>query len=277
MRFYFALCVLTLGLLTACGEDSNQPELPAKEVTFSSYKFTCVDATTKSPVTDTIRFSAVGGSYSYAISFRRERIESGVATGTYEYITPSSIQVEGGAGFHPQVVASNTEHSATLSFNVGENSDPDKALVESVVIKAGSEQVTLPVKQEAAEMTLLGEPAIYHTAQEEKVVYLDHKGDTIRFEVALARPYAINGQQVPDMLWTEEEAELAYHLSDDTWIKVVDVTMTIPGVYELHIATVPTPDTYNATLSLRFDWEGQTFLKEVQLQSTEVFHINVVP
>ena len=81
MRFLSVLCVLTLGLFSACGDDSNQPEWPAKEVTFSAYHFSCADATTKSPVTDTLRFAALGGSYAYDISFRRERIEGGVATG----------------------------------------------------------------------------------------------------------------------------------------------------------------------------------------------------
>lgn len=276
MRFLSVLCVLTLGLFSACGDDSNQPEWPAKEVTFSAYHFSCADATTKSPVTDTLRFAALGGSYAYDISFRRERIEGGIATGIYEYISPSSISFAGGDGFNPSLGSSNTDHSATLSFQVVENVDPEQALESSVVITAGTERVTLPVKQEAATLTLIGDPSIYHTALADPVVYLDHKGDTIPFEAVLATPYQINGKLVEDMLWTKEDALFTYTLSDDTWIQVLDVSQTEPGVFVLRIATVPTRDTYDAVLTLRFEWQGEVFTKEMHLQSTEVFHVDIV-
>ena len=73
-RLVFAFCVsLSLGGgLIACGDDTTVNEVP-DQVTFGDYQFTCVDASTKNPVLDTLRFSAVGGTFSYDISLRRER------------------------------------------------------------------------------------------------------------------------------------------------------------------------------------------------------------
>ena len=273
-RLVFAFCVsLSLvGGLIACGDDTTVNEVP-DQVTFGDYQFTCVDASTKNPVLDTLRFSAVGGTFSYDISLRRERFENGVSTGVFEYVSPSAFTIEGSSGFTPKLASSNAEHAATLSFAVDENQDPQQALEGNVVISASGNRMTLPIKQAAATMDLIGDPAIYHTALADKVIYLDHKGDTIQFEAVLATPYAINGNLVEDMLWTKEDAKFSYSLSDDTWIKVVDVTSGGPGIFVLHIATVPTPDTYNAVLTLHFEWDGQSYKKDVNLQSTEVFHV----
>ena len=273
-RILFALGGFLLAGLFACGDDAKDPELPAKVVSFGDYQFTCVDATTKNPVLDTLRFEAVGGTYSSDISLRRERIEDGVATGVYEYINPTEFLMESSMGFTPQLEFSNAEHAVTLIYKVPENRDPDNAILGSVVISASGNRLTLPVKQQAAVFSLIGEPAIYHTGQADKVIYLDHKGATTNFEAALATPYAINGTQVEDRLWTKEEAEFSYSLSDDTYIKVVGVSSEIPGVYVLCIETVPSSDTHNAVLTLKFVWEGQTYTKQVNLQSTEVFHVD---
>lgn len=117
-----------------------------------------------------------------------------------------------------------------------------------------------------------------HTGMEEKMIYLDHKGDTVDFQVAYAVHYSLNGKQDDDMYWCEEDATFSFALSDSTWIRVIGVEERDPGIFNLKIETVADPErgTHDATLTLSFIWNGKLYSKEVALQSTQVFHIEII-
>lgn len=258
---------------SSCGDDPVNEIPSVKDTSYGSYEWVCLDTNTKSQLGDTLRLSAIGGTFTYEIACRRAIFEDGVATGGYDYVDPAGINISGPEGYNLKAVASKENQSLSLTLTVGENLDYDKAVIDKLVMSYNGERHTLPTRQDAALFERVDDHWIYYQNEPEKVIYLDHKGDTTQVETALAVHYAINGKPEDKNFWAEEDATLSYSLSDDEWIKIDGYQKIAEGVFGLNVITIPTEETHSAELTLRYEWRGERFERKVWLTSTEVFHI----
>ena len=275
MKKWLLICWTTLVAMvgSSCGDDPGNEIPGVKETSYGSYEWVCLDTNTKSPLGDTLRLSAIGGTFTYEIACRRAIFEDGVATGGYDYADPAMINISAPLGYDPKVVASKQDHCVSLTLTVGENLDSGRTIIDKLVMSYNDERLTLPTRQDAALFERVGDHWIYYKNEPERVLYLDHDGDTTQIETALAVHYSINGKPEDKFFWAEEDATLSYSLSDDEWIQIDGYQEIAEGVFGLNVITVPTPETHSAELTLRYEWRGERFEKKLWLTSTEVFHV----
>lgn len=278
MKKYMCL-IAALIIISSCtkGEgDDSMPPLKVETLGEYEWDFSLKGAVGGMP--DTLFMTALGGDAEYSFMVRRKVYEDGIFSGRYAYTKAEDISCSEAKSFHPTLRAEDGKEAVTLCISAEEWTDFRAPRIEQLKLSVGKSSLTIPIKQEAATFERLGEHIILHTGMEEKIIYLDHKGDTVDFQTAYAVQYSLNGKKDDDTYWCEEDATFSFALSDSTWIRVIGVEEREPGIFNLRIATVPDPErgTHDATLTLSFIWNGKLYSKEVALQSTQVFHVEII-
>lgn len=266
-----------LGCMMGCSDDSVIPDVPPV-ITYGTYEISCVEIASKTAVTDTIVLSPYGGTFQYDLSVKREVVQDGVATGTYQYADLNQVSITGADAFTPVLKPSSDAKGATLELTAPENGDWDHAVYETLKVTVGNSSFSFPVKQQAGEVRLGTEYFIAHPGMEDPVTYLDVKGDTLDYEVGLATEMWINEKLQTPTYWCMEDCDaFSYTLSDNTWIQIESCEEKLPGIYTLRIIAKkdPAEGTHGAKLKLKFERGEFVYVKEIELCSTRIFHIIV--
>jgi lipoprotein len=273
-KIFFALPLMVSFI--SCSSDSDPI---VESVTYGDYELSCVESATKRTMADTLFLSPLAGSTEYDMFIRRKVLSNATFKGEYEYVRPSDIRVScGSETFSVDFKPGDDGRIAGFTLSAPENRNFDNPVLSSVTFSFPDAVLSMPVKQNPAEIVVGDDYFILHPDCDKRAVYLDNKGDTIDFQCALASTYYINGNKVPDLFWCDEEASFSYELAENEWIRVLDCTpdKDTDGMYVLRIESVADVmnGDHSGVLKLSFTLNGKTYSKDVQLISTEVYHVD---
>lgn len=268
-NFFFALPLVAA---VACSESEEMASF-----SYGEYELSCVESATKKNMADTLFLPAVANVTDFDITVRRQVLADGVFSGEYEYLPASSIQVNITSDlFWVDFKAGATNKVSNLSLSAPENVDYLNPVLSSLSFSIPEGVLSMPIKQEKAQLTIGDDYFVMHPDYDKKEIYLDNKGAVVDFRCALASSYYINGVKNPDF-WCDENCSFSYELEKNDWIKIVDCLSDdgTAGLYNLRIESVRDDENgeHLAMLTLRFELDGKIFEKQVRLVSTEVYHV----
>ncbi|WP_368336945.1 hypothetical protein [Parabacteroides merdae] len=295
MFFKYSLFVFCL-LLAACSEDgalkepeqtvtpptsTNPPETDEPsgstadpEIVYGDYEFSLVERVGGEKV-DMISFPAGETVYVYALSMRRQVLEDGAFNGKYDNVPVGELDIQSTDSHF--IVADKYSDGNKLNFSVvaEENEDWKSGKNAVLRISTNGKDVSVPMKQEKAVLTIQDDYFIIHPNQGGSVVYLDNKGAVANFKCALASHYFINGKPAAGY-WCDEECEFEYNLIETEWIKAGGTVSEKEGLYSLPIESVrdAANGDHETRLVLTFTTkDSRVFQKEITLISTQVYNI----